>query len=150
MGRVGKGTRKERERTGEGKSQPTPTSQVLPVHTRCHSNAALSHHFLDAFQSHHLGLCNGIDDIFCRKFVQIWRGESQVSWTLDSRLHFTSVVPSNTLVATKPRRTMAWHESGKKTTELGAREPWLTQLYYSQDMRPCFYLHSAKGYSVNI
>lgn len=51
-------------------SQPHPV-QVSPAHTRCHPDAALSHHFLDAFQSYHLGLCNRINDVFGSKFVQV-------------------------------------------------------------------------------
>ena len=61
-------------KNGEGLEKEkanAPTSYILPVHTRRHSNAALSHHLLDAFQSHHLGLCNRINDIFCSEFVQV-------------------------------------------------------------------------------
>lgn len=81
---------KDREKKG-----PTAT-QDLPVHTRCHSNATLSHHLLDAFQSYHLGLCNGINDIFCSKFVQVWRGKNQGSWAFVSMLHSMSAIASNT------------------------------------------------------
>lgn len=117
-------TSREGDQEGEGKDwerKGSTATQVLPVHTRCHANAALSHHLLDAFQSYHLGLCNGINDIFCSKFVQIWRGKKQGSWAFGSMLHSMSAIASNTLTSIKPCKTMALHDG--KTSGLGVRQP---------------------------